>query len=258
MTFERSRAALASISAAAGLLLLATADVTQAQSGNETHWGMRATVAPSWEIPQRLIEIDFLQDYIGQGSEVKGSELAVGFVRGRRLGGDWGLAYLRKTLSDSTRIDISNGDTCFSAGAALQCGANRDVYTTSGVAFNGLELHKFVPWFTIKRRAQIGMNLGIGAMMVSGGTVTKTSTVTSSVFDPSTRQNSLTTTQSASTFDGKGFLEDLGVPSILPLAKVELALTGILARNFKVRASGGLNLPGVQRFSISAIYLLGQ
>ena len=126
------------------------------------------------------------------------------------------------------------------------------------MAFNGLELHKFVPWFTIKRRAQIGMNLGIGAMMVSGGTVTKTSTVTSSVFDPSTRQHSLTTTQSASTFDGKGFLEDLGVPSILPLAKVELALTGILARNFKVRASGGLNLPGVQRFSISAIYLLGQ
>ena len=257
MTLDRTNAALVNTSLVAVMLVLVTAGVTQAQSGNETHWGIRATVAPSWEIPQRLMEVDFLQDYIGEGSEVKGSELAVGFVRGSRLGGDWGLSYLRKTLSDSTRIDISNGDTCINVGATLQCGANRDVYTTSGVAFNGLELHKFVSWYTIKRRAQIGMNLGIGAMMISGGTVNKATTTTSIGFDPATRQNVLMTAQSTTTLDGKGFLEDLGVPSILPVAKLELAVTGILARNFKVRASGGVNLPGVQKFSVTAIYLFG-
>lgn len=43
------------------------------------------------------------------------------------------------TVLDSTRIDISNGDACIDVAATLQCGPNRDVYTTSGLAFHGVE-----------------------------------------------------------------------------------------------------------------------
>jgi hypothetical protein len=237
---------------------LGTVGAASAQSGNQSAWGLRATFVPSWKVPESVTEVGFLQDFIGEGSEVSGGEFSVGVVRGSRFGGDWGLAYFRKSLSDSTRIEIDNGESCASFGAAVQCGPNRDVYTTRGGAFQGVELHKFVPWVTIKRRAQIGMNLGLGAMTVSGGRVTKSSTSTTFQFDPVTRQNVLSTTQSTEELDGKGFLEDLGVPSILPVAKLELAVTGILARNFKVRASGGVNLPGAQVFSVTGIYLFGQ
>jgi hypothetical protein len=257
MRASRGSGRRAVIGTAVALALLGMPGASQAQSGNQTQWGLRATFTPSWEIPTRVMEIDFLQDYIGEGSEVSGAELAVGFVRGSRFGGDWGFGYVRKSLSDSTRIDINNGETCISAGSATQCGVNREVYTTKGVAFQGLELHKFVPWFTIKRRAQIGMNLAIGAMMVSGGSVTKTSTITTAGFDTVARQQTLATVQNTTDFDGKGFLDDLGVPSILPIAKLEFAVTGILARNLKVRASAGMNLPGVQRFSVTAVYLFG-
>ena len=164
---------------------------------------------------------------------------------------------MRKSLSDSTRIEVNNGTLCVGAGAALQCAEDRDVYTTSGAAVHGVELHSFVPWFTIKRRAQIGMNLGIGAVMAAGGTVTKKSLTHNVVFDPATRQQTLVPSETTTQLDGKAFLDDLGVPSILPVAKLELAVTGILTRSLKVRASGGINLPGVQRFSVTAIYLFG-
>lgn len=239
------------------MLALLTTVTASAQSDRESHWGLRGSFTPSWDVPQRLMEIEVLQDYIGQASEITGAEFAVGLVRGRRLGGDWGLAYFRKTVSDSTRIDISNGDACINVGATLQCGPNRDVYTTSGLAFHGVELHKFVPWFTIKRRVQFGMNLGLGAMVVSGGTVTKTSAATTFEFDPATRQTVLRTTESTVTLDGHGFLEDLGVPSALPVAKFELAMTGILTEKLKVRVSGGINLPGAQKVSVTAVYFFG-
>lgn len=241
----------------ATLLVLLTGAAANAQSDRQSHWGLRASFAPSWDVPNRLMEIEVLQDYIGQASEITGAEFAAGIVRGRRLGGDWGLAYFRKTFSDSTRIDISNGDVCINVGAALQCGPNRDVYTTSGLAFHGVELHKFVPWFTIKRRVQLGMNLGLGAMVVSGGTVTKSSEATTFEFDQAGRQPVLRTAESTTTLDGKGFLEDLGVPTTLPVAKFELAMTGILTEKLKVRVSGGINLPGVQKFSVTGIYFFG-
>lgn len=244
--------------ASASLLLLAlTATAASAQSDKDSHWGVRASFTPSWKVPTQLEDIEVLQDYIGQDSKITGAEFAVGIVRGRRLSGDWGLAYVRKTVSDSTRIDINNGDACISVGATVQCSPNRDVYTTGGLAFHGVELHKFVPWFTIKRRVQVGMNLGLGAMVVTGGTVTKSSVASTVEFDPGARQGLLRTARSTTTLDGKSFLDDLGVPSTLPTAKLELAMTGIVTTKLKVRASGGVNLPGVQRFSVTAVCFFG-
>lgn len=225
-----------------------------AQSGTETKWGVRATVAPSWELPSSLLEIDLLADVLGPTSKVRGSELQVGVIRGSRLGGDWGLSYTRKRVSDVTRIELNQGTSCIDG----QCYDDATVYSTNRLAVHGLEVHKFVPWFTIKQRAQVGMNLGLGAMAVAGGSVTKT-TITSDIdIDPRTFRPAVSSATNTEVLDGKTFLEDLGVPSVLPMAKIELAVTGIVADNLKVRASGGVNLPGVQRFSVTAIYLFGR
>lgn len=229
-----------------------------AQSGHDTKWGVRATVAPSWEVPSSLLEIDLLADYLGADSTIRGSQLELGVLRGSRAGGDWGLSYVRKRFSDATRIAIDNGGPCFGDGVTEQCVEDSTVYTTSKVTVHGLELHKFVPWFTIRQRAQVGMNLGVGAMAVAGGTVTKTATTSDVTFDPRTFRPSVSTGATTEVLDGKAFLADLGVPTILPSAKIELAVTGILADNVKVRASGGVNLPGVQRFAVTAIYLFGR
>lgn len=232
-------------------LAAASSSPALAQSGHDTRWGVRATLAPSWEVPSSLLEIDLLADHLGTDSTIRGSQLELGVLRGSRFGGDWGLSYIRKRFSDATRIALDNGSSCIDT----QCFDDTTVYTTSKVTVHGLELHKFVPWFTIKQRAQIGMNLGIGAMTVASGTVTKTATTTDVTFDPRTFRPSMSSGTITEVLDGKAFLKDLGVPTILPTAKIELAVTGIVADNFKVRASGGVNLPGVQRFALTAIYL---
>jgi hypothetical protein len=43
-------------------------------------------------------------------------------------------------------------------------------------------------------------------------------------------------------------------PELYPLGKIE-AVGGILAPRLKVRASGGLNYPGTQIFSLGVVYL---
>lgn len=240
---------------AAGVVVVGTPAVALAQSGSQVRWGVRATVSPSWSIPQRVFELDVVQDHAGPNSDVHGSELALGFVRARRLGGDWGVAYVRKNLSDATRIEVDRGPSCVIVGAASQCGDNRDTYTTSGTAVHGVELHGFIPWFTIKRRAQVGVNLGLGAVTAAGGTTTKTSVTHTPNVDPVTRQPTLVRQQTTTELNGKELLEGLGLLTILPVAKLELAVTGVLTRSLKVRASGGINVPGTQRFSVTAVYL---
>jgi hypothetical protein len=45
--------------------------------------------------------------------------------------------------------------------------------------------------------------------------------------------------------------------SVLPLADVEAAVAVIVAPGLKLRAQGGLNLPGYRVFSVTAVYLFG-
>jgi hypothetical protein len=110
----------------------------------------------------------------------------------------------------------------------------------------------------IKQRVQFGMNLAGGAAVHASGTVTRTSTTTYTTFDPATRRISMSADRTTTVFDGPGFLEDLGLPRVLPVGKVELAIAGVVTRNVKIRASGGVNLPGMQSFSLTGIYFFGR
>lgn len=244
--------------AAACAFVVSGASSARAQSDDPARWGARVTFSPSWTIPQRVMEIDVLADYLGPGSKVSGREFSIGVVRGRQRGGDWGLAYFRKSLSDSTRVITSGSEYCIGQNGADQCVSGTGTYTTRGAALHGAELHAFIPWFRIKERVQVGMTLGAGAMVPTGGTVTKRSEDFDVSFDPTNGQAVLTPTEQVTELDAKAFLEDLGVPTVLPTMRLELAVTGSVTPYLKVRASGGINLPGTQIFSVTAIYLFGR
>jgi hypothetical protein len=54
----------------------------------------------------------------------------------------------------------------------------------------------------------------------------------------------------------------IGIPGVgplrvVPLAKLELTVAGLVAPGLKVRASGGFNFPGYQAGSISLVYFFG-
>lgn len=257
VTFSLTRAVRAAVLCATAVATCG-AGTAAAQDGKEGRWGLRASFTPQWAVPEKVLEIDVVRDFIGEASKISGGEFTIGVLRGSRFGGDWGLSYFRKTVADSTRIDLDDGETCISVNAGLQCAPNRTVYTTSGAALHGVELYKFLSWGTIKRRVQIGNGLGLGALTVAGGSVTKDVTSASVDFNNATRQLTLVTAQTSEQLDGKSFLKDLGVPSVLPTLKLDFGLTAVVTRNVKLRATAGVHLPGVTLFSASAIYLFGR
>jgi hypothetical protein len=219
-------------------LLLAPA-VARAQSSS--HWGVSGSVTPMWQVPTQL------ETLFGGTVDVKGSDVSIGFVCGRDLGGDWGVSFIRKTLKDRSRVEkidaecLSNG--CFQSGTS---------YLTQGVTLTGLKIHKYVPFVTIKKRVQAGMNFAGGFGQFKGNLESHEFDV-ETIFDSRTntrtgRQSETTTIQPA-----KGLV----TVSMLPLADIQAAVAVIVAPGFKVRAAGGLNLPGYNVFSITAVYLFG-
>jgi hypothetical protein len=64
--------------------------------------------------------------------QIAGSEFRIGFVRGRMLGGDWGVSYVRKRVDDGS-YEESLGDTCFGASCFI-VGTRR---TAGGIYLNG-------------------------------------------------------------------------------------------------------------------------
>jgi hypothetical protein len=163
----------------------------------------------------------------------KGSELRIGFVRGSILGGDWGVSLVHKTVSDDSNI----------ARLSSQCTGCGSFFTASGVTFTGAEIHRFVPFGTIKQRVQIGMNFAGGVAELKGAlheaTVSRTGSVSQDV--------------PASTL----FIVSGHDVKTVPLAKIEFAVAGILGPDLKIRASGGVDFPGYDKFSITLVYLFG-
>lgn len=204
---------------AAFLIFLAVPISAFAQSFN-SRWGLQASFVPSWSVPDAAKDL-----FDAETLTVEGSEIRVGFVRGRTLGGDWGISYVQKGLDDGSFAD-STGFT----------------RTTTGVTVRGIAIDKFAPFGTIKERVQIGMIFGIGAGQASG---------TVQEFDKFTGLTE--------EIEAKHFFSPMGqeIP-VVPLARLELAVAAIVMPGLKIRASGGINYPGVARITLGAVYLFGE
>jgi hypothetical protein len=223
-----------------GLALAPSAAHAQDISG----WGSIVSVTPQWQVPTQLEQL--FDGTVG----VSGTDFSIGIARGRASSGDWGVSYVRKHVNDGSHVDdLSTDCGSFTNG----CFVSGEAVFTRGVSLNGVEVHKFVPFATFARRVQIGMNFagGIGAFR---GTLEKHSfSSDTAAFDPRTgrpsgKQNETVTNEPAS---------ELISLSVVPLAKVQLAVSGIITPAIKIRVQGGLDLPGYEFVSVVAAVFFG-
>src|SRR5688500_7263228 len=130
----------------AAVVLFAVLCLPSLAAAQGSRWGVHASFAPSWKIPNRaaaLMDADTM--------DVQGSEFRVGIVRGRTLGGEWSLSFVQKSVKDGSYTD------------------NADFRrTANNMIIRGVAIEKFAVFGTIKERVQIGMIFGAGAGTASG------------------------------------------------------------------------------------------
>jgi hypothetical protein len=231
------------------LLVLTMTSVARAQTPDPSRWGISASFAPAWTVPSNL-KFFFDADTV----DVDGSEFQIGVARGRTLGGDWGVSFVRKRVDDGS-FKESTGQGCFNT----TCFDLARRYTADNVYLNGVEVHKFVPFTTMRGRVQIGILFGGGFASVQGTTTVLIQDLEATGPIPQSGLPPFRVTDEISTVDGKTFMALVDwEPDYYPLGKVEIAVAGILAPGLKVRASGGFNFPGTQIFNIGFVYLFSR
>lgn len=210
----------------------------------ESSWGVSASIVPTWTVPSDNALVKAM--FGGETVDITGTEFRIGFVRGRMLGGDWGVSFVRRKLKDgSTVSDLYTDD--FAPG--IEQG---DLTTLRNVEITGVEIHKFSPFGTIKQRLQIGLVFG-GGIGSSKGILDRRSVSLDQRFVGNTPV--FTARETREMLDAK----ELIFPGngLVPLGRLEIAVAGLVAPGLKVRASGGLSFPGTHSFSIAGVYLIG-
>ncbi len=211
------------------VMALAVAGSAQAQSS----WGVQASRTPNWTALKAVSDVTEMN--------LAGNEFQVGIVRGRSLSGDWGVAFVRNRLNKDVEInDLTNHcdpSACYPVGT---------LYQFDNVTTTGLEVHKFLPFVTIKERAQIGLNFA-GGVAWFGGTAQK-SEYNGDRMNGSYRETH-TTVNIAETLK-----EEIGF-SMMPTFKLELVGAAIVTERIKVKVGGGVGFPGYSRFNVGVVYL---
>ena len=214
-------------------------------AAQDSSWGVAGTLVPTWRVPEENALATTLFD--AERVNVTGDEFRIGFVRGRTLSGDWGVSYVRRRLDDGSSVTLDSFED-----PNLPGFIQGETLRTRQVQIDGVEVHKFASFATIKQRVQIGMVFGGGVGSAKGTIESRY------VFAEQTFINNrviYTPVEVLETRDAK----ELIYPGngLVPLGRLEVAVAGIIAPGFKVRASGGLSFPGVHSFSITGLYLFG-
>jgi len=228
----------------------------------QSHWGITASIVPSWEIASGLKRI-----FETPTVALRGSEFQVGFVRGREFGGDWGVSLVRKKISDA-RFDESEPTCTFHSfgvpGGTFTvdpCVRYGDRYTMKEAYVTGAEIHKYAPLVTIKKRAQIGLNFagGIGAIQGEAEKRSQSFRFIYSEGRPGTTYavDAIQNEDVVVSISAKEAFKETTVLPFVPLGKAELVVGVMPAPGLKIKFSGGINFPGVQRFSVGMSYLFG-
>jgi hypothetical protein len=208
-----------------------------------SHWGIVGSVTPQWKVPSQL-------EKLFDGTvDLQGTDLTIGIARGRSRSGDWGASFIHKKFKDGSRVDSVKQD----CQALNGCFKKGEVYTTRGVAINGLEVHKFIPFVRVHDRVQIGMNLAGGVGKFTGTLDDHEFTEEFISFDqasnrPIVRQGETMTTKSA---------KELTKISVFPIFKLQASVAVIASPAFKLRFQGGIDLPGYEVISIAGVFFFG-
>jgi hypothetical protein len=132
------------------------------QGTDDSHWGVAASSTPTWTLAEPIRKVLFE----GEGT-MKGSEFTIGLVRGSTRGGDWGVSFVRKPFKDGSG-DTTSDLQCFITPAQPLCATVTKSTLTQGADLNGVQVHWFIAFATIKNRVQVGLNVGgrVGTMSI--------------------------------------------------------------------------------------------
>ena len=214
-------------------------------------WAVSFSVTPSWHIAP------FIENAIADDDEsinFRGSELTIGFGRGSRRGGDWGVNFVRKPFKDGL-ISESFDTSCFSPSPGQNlCNNGHETKIANGLMLTGFEVHWFIAVARIKDRVQLGVNLAGGIANVKGTIRT--------INDGSEWRF----VQNPNGFGGTNVLtpvhEEEESPASeelmkkFPLIKVEIEGGVILTPALKLQVAGGLNFPS-NSVRVLVLYLIG-
>lgn len=234
------------------LLFLLVVHPDSAFAQNKTSWGFSVAFTPTWDLPKEFASILGI-DY-PEAVDVNGTEFRLGVVRGRVDSGDWGLSYVQKRISNRSHVEGETDEWCRMG----TCVSEQDGLTFRNVSIAGVELHKFIPFGTIKKRAQIGITLAGGVGRWNG-------------------EGTLTSVRGRPVTEGDGdygliigFRPEVTVQdkpieafyvlgkNIVPLATLELSAAAIVNTHLKIRVSGGFSLPGTHSIAVTGTYLLAR
>lgn len=228
---------------------LASAGTARAQDA--PRWGVVGSFAPTWKIAEQLSDLLVAVDRDAQSSavDIRGSEFRIGAARGREFGGDWSVALVRKQFDRRSHVAQMDRFPSFDGRRTVEQAFGFN-YGLEAVTVTGIEYQRFRPFATIKQRVQVGMTYGAGVGWLGGQ-------ARGVEFDEEgTRQ---VERPAGELFDG-----EVGLFSVMdytlkpvPLAKLELAVAGLIAPGLKVRATGGFNFPGYEVGSIGLVYFFG-
>lgn len=214
-----------------------------------TQWGVSVFLTPTWTANATLQEQLRWAPARESWPLNSGSELTVGFVRGRAEAGEWGVSFVRKPLEDLEVTTTKTTQACLGQGNAFcERVVGTETVLTDRITVMGAELHLFMPVAMWADRVQLGVNVAAGAGFPTG-TVTDTDTWTLTVTQPGLSQiDTVTSTETSA--PGRVVLGRL-----LPLMKLELQAAVLVTTALKTKVSVGFNEPAMFSVRIGAVYL---
>lgn len=198
------------------------------QAVAQDQWGVDVALTPSWQSGPGVKQLFSADDV-----DLQGSAMRIGFVRGMDLGGDWGLALVNTTIAENSSLD-------FDVAPCDRGNCGTFLRTVGRTHMTGFEFHQYQPFKTWRERVQIGMVGAVGLGWLRGQVYKRTTTNQSDV----------------ESFDAPAGEFFPPSKSVMPLASLEIAASGVVVRGVKVRASGGFAMPGYHKFGLTFIYLI--
>lgn len=181
--------------------------------------------------------------------DIRSRDFEIGVTRGRDLGGDWGVSYSQKSFKDGSVVDRTQ-EICGFFGSA-GCPAIGTKYVLRNVQLRGVSFHRFVPFVTIARRAQVGITFAGGVAQVKGMAEQHDFYPASGVF----RNTAPPIVEEVTMVPGNEAF--MGGTKTIPLWRIEVTGAAILAPGLKVKFGTGLNFTNYPAASVSVSYLIG-